>query len=113
MIVAVLCYECLYNAFYLCSSKFLGPPKKRRTGCGHRPLVYIEVRASKLRFLPPSEACAVMTGANLKTSTTFGVNNSLRCLFLPVLVPQRIKSVPSGYPDFGRVRINLNLSCSI
>ena len=22
MIVAVLCYECLYNAFYLCSSKF-------------------------------------------------------------------------------------------
>jgi hypothetical protein len=29
MIVAILCYdyECLYNALYLCSSKFSGPQK--------------------------------------------------------------------------------------
>lgn len=37
-IVVGLCFEPL-NGFYMCSFNLLGPPKKRRNGSGHHPLV--------------------------------------------------------------------------
>jgi len=40
MIVVNLGFPCLYNAFYM-FVKVLGSTKKRRTGCGHHPLVIV------------------------------------------------------------------------
>ena len=50
MIVVSLGFPCLYNAFYM-FVKVLGSTKKRRTGCGHHPLVcFTQLVVKKLNW---------------------------------------------------------------